>query len=331
LGKIFVTGATGHVGANLVRELLRRGESVRALVRRRQSEDPALSGLELEQVEGDLRDVDSLARGMAGCDRVYHVAAYVSLRAGAQKEIYEVNIVGTRNLLRAAEQVGIRRTVFCSSFGAVGRVPGGISDETVTVNPFDTHLDYELSKALGEIEVHRAVHRGLDVVIVNPCGVVGPYDFKPSSVGKTILDYAQRRMPAYVPGAFDFVTTRDTVAGHLLAMEKGKTGERYILSSGYHTLDEILDHLQTITGIPKPKLRLPPGMMLPIAHVSSFVMRSFFPAVPPRFTPGTIKLLQSGKRADATKVKRELGLETTSVFDALTESYEWFRENGWLN
>src|SRR5262249_10068250 len=142
-------------------------------------------------------------------------------------------------------------------FGAVGQNPNGPSDETWTVNPFDTHLDYELSKAMAELEVHRAVHRGLPVVTVNPCGIVGPHDYRPSSVGQTILDFMHRKMPAYVPGQFEFVAVRDVVAGHLLAMEKGKPGERYILSGGLHTLDQILDHLQAVTGVRKPRLRLP--------------------------------------------------------------------------
>jgi hopanoid-associated sugar epimerase len=327
--KTFVTGASGHVGANLVRELLARGVEVRALVRA-DSDNSSLDGLDLEQVPGDLRDPASLARALAGCDRMYHLAAFVSLRPGAQQEVFDVNVVGTRNVLEAAERAGVTRSVFCSSFGAVGRVPGGVSDERDTVNPFDTHLDYELSKGIAEIEVLRAANRGMDVVIVNPCGIVGPHDYKPSSVGKTILDFAWRRMPAYVPGAFEFVPVRDVVAGHLLAMEKGRRGERYILGSEYRTLDEILDHLHEVTGAPRPRVRLPPSLMGPVARVSGWVMGTFFPEAPPRFTPGTIKLLQSIKRADISKARRELGYQPTSVLDAFTESVEWFRARGQL-
>jgi hopanoid-associated sugar epimerase len=328
MGKILVTGGSGHVGANLVRALLQRGEAVRAL-ERPNSDNRALADLDLERVDGDVRDPASLARAMAGCDRVYHLAACVSLRAGDRHEIFEVNVVGTRNLLGAAERAGVRRVVVCSSFGAVGVDPSGRpSDETCTVNPFDTHLDYELSKGIAEIEVHRAVSRGLDAVIVNPCGIVGPYDFRPSSVGQTILDFAARRMPAYVAGAFEFVPVKDVVAGHLLAMENGRTGERYILGSEHKTIDEILLHLERITGAPRPRVRLPVGVMMPIAVVSSAVMKRFFPTRPPRFTPGTIKLLQSEKRADLSKARRELGYQPTSVLEAFTQSYEWFRERG---
>lgn len=329
--KTFLTGGTGHVGANLVRALLERGVEVKALVRPDHPTE-ALDGLDLERVEGDLRDPASLARALKGCDRMYHVAAFVSLRAGNQREVFETNVLGTKNVLEAAERAGVERSVFCSSFGAVGHNPsGGPSDETHTVNPFDVQLDYELSKAIAEIEVLRAVARGMDVVIVNPCGVVGPHDYKPSSVGKTILDFARGRMPAYVPGRFEFVAVRDVVAGHLLAMEKGRRGERYILSGGAFTLDQILDHLHEVTGAKRPRLRLPVGLMLPIAAVSNVVMRNFFPEVPPRFTPGTIRLLQSGKHADTSKARHELGLTPTSVLDAFTDSVAWFRARGSLS
>ncbi|HEY7956017.1 MAG TPA: SDR family oxidoreductase [Polyangia bacterium] len=328
--KTFVTGASGHVGANLVRALLDRGIEVKALVRPG-VESVALDGLDLERAEGDLRDPESLARALAGCDRMYHVAAFVSLRAGDQREIFQTNVIGTKNVLEAAERAGVERSVFCSSFGAVGCNPsGGPSDESHTVDPSETHLDYELSKAIAEIEVLRAVARGMDVVIVNPCGIVGPHDYRPSSVGKTILDFGNGRMPAYVPGRFEFVAVRDVVAGHFLAMEKGRRGERYILSGGQLTLDEILDHLHVVTGARRPRLRLPVGLMLPIAAVSNVVMRNFFPDVPPRFTPGTIRLLQSGKHADISKARRELGFQPTSVLDAFTESVAWFRERGQL-
>jgi len=328
MGKTVVTGASGHVGANLVRELLCRGVAVKTLVRGR-SDNSAIDGLDLERVEGDLRDPASLERALAGCDRLYHVAAFVSLRKGDQQQVFDVNVTGTKNVLAAAERAGVARTVFCSSFGAVGHNPtGGPSDESFTVNPFETHLDYELSKAMAEIEVHRAVHRGMHVVIVNPCGIVGAHDYKPSSVGQTILDFANRRMPAYVPGQFEFVAVKDVVAGHLLAMERGRAGERYILSGGQYTLDRILEHLSGLCGVPKPKLRIPVGVMLPLAHVSSLVMRTFAPARPPRFTPGTIKILNGGKHADITKARTELGFAPTPVLDAFTEAYEWFKARG---
>jgi hopanoid-associated sugar epimerase len=319
--KVFVTGGTGHVGANLVRGLLERGEDVRALVRRR--DDVALRGVSVEQVEGDLSSRDALAIAMRGCDRVYHLAASISLRPGDRKQIFETNVRGTKHVLDAAEQAGVRRVVFCSSFGAIGHNPDGASDESHALNPFDVHLDYDLSKSMAELEVLRAVARGLDAVIVNPSGVIGPHDYKPSSVGQSIIDFAKRRMPAYVPGAFEFVAVRDVVAGHLAAMERGVRGHRYILSGEHLTLDAILDELSRLTGVRKPRLKIPTRVMLPIAHLSSAFMSAFLPHVPPRFTPGTIKLLDDGKRADIGKARRELGYAPTSVFAALREQVEF--------
>jgi nucleoside-diphosphate-sugar epimerase len=324
VGKTFVTGGSGHVGANLLRALVDAGVEVRALVRRK--DDPALAGLELERVEGDVGDPASL--DLRGCDRVHHLAAFVSLRSGDEQRMFDTNVVGTRNVLLAAERAGVQRVVLCSSLGAIGRNPHGESDETFTINPFETELPYDLTKALAELEVHRACARGLDAVIVNPSGVVGPFDFKPSSVGKTILDFARRRMPAYVPGEFEFVAMRDVVAGHLLAMERGKRGESYILSGRTHSLDELLDELQVITGVPRPRLRIPSRVMRPVAHVTSAVMRTFFPSVPPRFTPETIALLELGKRVSTAKARRELGYAPTSVLAALREQADWFRRRG---
>lgn len=325
MGKTFVTGGTGHVGANLVRALLERGEVVKALVRTKG--DPALFGLELEEVVGDLRDEPSIVRAMRGCDRVYHLAACVSLAAGAQREIFEINVCGTKHVMSACLQAGVERVVFCSSFGAVGRAPdGGPSDEACALDPFDTDLDYDLSKCMAELEVHRACASGLHAVIVNPSGVVGPWDWKPSSLGKTVIDFARRRLPAYVPGSFELVAMRDVIAGHLLAMESGRAGQRYILSGGLCTVDELLDELERITGEARPRLCLPRGVLMPVALVASALMHRFSPRTPQRFSPGMLRMLGREKRARTDKAQRELGYRPTSVFAALREQYEWFRE-----
>ena len=198
------------------------------------------------------------------------------------------------------------------------------------MNPYKVHLDYELSKAVSELEVHRAVARGMDVVIVNPSGVVGPHDYLPSSVGRSILDFAAGRMHAYLAGGVEFVAVRDVVAGHLLAMERGKRGERYILSGGHHRLEAILEHLQALTGAPVPRLRLPLSLMLPVAHVSSLIMDRIFPSVPPRFTPGTIRLLSTPKQVSTQKSQRDLGFRPTSVLEAFREQVDWFEAQGLL-
>jgi nucleoside-diphosphate-sugar epimerase len=224
----------------------------------------------------------------------------------------------------------VRRIVHCSSFGAVGCNPRGASDEEWTLNPYETVMDYELSKAFAEHEVLRAVQQGADVVMVNPSGVVGPWDVRPSLLGRTILDVMRGRLKAYVPGAFDFVPVRDVVAGHLLAMEKGRTGERYLLTGEVVTLDQILDWLAELTGAPRPRLRIPVGLALRLAQVQSLVQGRFFPHAQPRFTPASIRLLNSGKRGDNGKARRELGLRPTPVREAFREAVAWFQEHGRL-
>jgi nucleoside-diphosphate-sugar epimerase len=326
--KTLVTGGSGHLGANLVRELLARGqESIRVLVH---ADSRGLDGLDVEPVRGDLRDPESLQRAVRGCQRVYHVAAFVSLRNADRQQIFDVNVLGTRYLLRAALDAGVERVVHCSSFGAVGRNPNGASDESWTINPFEEALDYERSKAFAEHEVLQAAVDGLDVVMVNPSGMVGPYDFKPSFVGQTILDFAHGKMKAYVPGAFDFVPVRDVVQGHLLAMQKGRRGKRYLLTGSVATIDQILDWLEQLTGVKRPRVKLGPQLMQRVAVVKDWVESRWFPDQLPRFNQHSIRLLNSGKHGDNTLARSELGLEPTPVRDAFRDAVEWFAEAGLL-
>jgi hopanoid-associated sugar epimerase len=326
---VCLTGATGHIGANLVRALLARGKRVRVLLRRG-SDDAAVAGLDVERAYGDLRDRRSLEAALEGCEQLYHLAACISIRHLDRQELFEVNVLGTRRLLQAARRAGVRRTVHCSSFGAVGLNPHGASDEEWTLNPYEPVMDYELSKAFAEHEALRAVQQGSDVVLVNPSGVVGPWDVRPSLLGQTILDVARGRLKAYVPGAFDFVPVQDVVLGHLLAMERGRTGERYLLTGEVVTLDQILDWLVELTGAPRPRLRIPPGLALCLAAAQARVQRRLFPQSQPRFTPASIRLLNSGKHGDNGKARRELGFRPTPVRDAFREAVAWFVENGWL-
>lgn len=325
----FVTGSTGHLGANLVRALLERGEQVRVLLRP-DGDRRGVEGLDVERVYADLRDQQGLRRALRGCRRVYHCAAMVSLRNSDRDALFQVNVLGTRNVLSAALHEGVERVVHCSSFGAIGRNPDGPSDEGWTINPFAEALDYERSKAFSELEVLRLVVEGLDAVIVNPSGIVGPWDFKPSPVGQTIVDFARRRMKAYVPGAFDFVSVADVVEGHLLAMERGRTGRRYLLSGQVATIETILGWLEEFTGVPRPRLRVPPRLMQRVAVVKDWVEARWFPQVIPRFNQHSIRLLNSGKHGDNTRARTELGLKPRSIKKAFGEAVEWFARHGWL-
>ena len=324
-----VTGATGHIGNNLVRALLARGERVRALRRPGSSPKP-LAGLDVESVEGDLRDAASLARAVAGVERVYHVAAMISIRNGDREALWDANVAGTARLLAAAREAGVKRVVHTSSFGAMGRNPNGPSSEEHALDPEEPATDYERSKAASEVEVQREVERGLDVCIVNPCATVGPFDFRPSLVGRTFVDFALGKMKAYVPGAFDWVPMRDVVAGHLLAMDKGARGERYLLSGEVASLDQILDWLAEDTARPRPRLRVPAGLMLAISVPKDFLEARLFPDKYPRFNQHSIRLLTSGKYGTNQKACRELGLSPTPIRAAFRESVTWFRENGYF-
>lgn len=322
-----VTGANGHLGANLVRALLERGETVRVFVRKG-SNHQAIEGLDVECAYGDIRDIEALAAAVKGCRRVYHLAANVSLRRSDLQLLYDVNVLGTRNVLRAAAAMGVERVMYASSFGAVGHNPDGPSDESWTINPFRTHLYYDASKAFAEHEVLRAVAEGLDAVMVNPVGIIGPNDYVPSAVGQTIIDYAHGRLYAYPNGVFDFVTARDAVAGCIAAMEKGRTGQRYILSGEYISLEQTLIWIGECFGKRPPKLKIPYGTMRIFAAVKDPIEARFFPRNIPRFTKETTEMLYSGKRADNTRMRTELGVEPTSCREAFHEQVAWFRRMG---
>jgi nucleoside-diphosphate-sugar epimerase len=317
-----LTGASGHVGQNLLRELLSRGETVRALVRG-SSDLKTFEGLKLETAQGDLNDPASLRAAAKGCDRVYHCAARVQTVRGRERALYDTNVLGTRNLLRAARAEGVGRVVVTSSLGAVGHRSDRPSTEDDGFDPFAHHLPYEASKAWVEHECLQAAVEGQDVVIAISTAVLGPYDFGPSRMGRVIQDFCNRKLSAYIPGGFEFVNAADLARGHILAMEKGQRGQRYILSTGFFTVDALMALLEDLSGVPRPKLRLPPPMMTALAHVSHFVLNRVAPERPQRFTPDAVRLLTLGRRASTAKAQTELGYAPTTVEAAVREAYQW--------
>ena len=324
---VLVTGASGHLGANLVRRLLDEGTRVRVLARP-EAGNAALAGLDVETVWGDLRDLDATRAAARGCPRVYHCAAKVSTGTGQVAEIHGCNVVGSRHLLRAALEAGVERVVVTGSFSAVGHVPGRPSDETDAVNPFERMLPYQRSKVAVEHACLTAVANGLDVVIATSCAIVGPHDYKPSPMGRVLLDFARGRLRAYIPGGFEFVAARDIVEGHRLAMDKGRTGHKYIFSSGHTSVDELMAYYEEITGRPRPRWRLSPPLMAALAEVTSFVTTRLRPDAPLRFTPGAVRLLRLGRRADTTKARTELGFTPTPLREAVREAYADFARRG---
>lgn len=332
-GKVFVTGAAGHLGANLVRRLLADGRDVRVLLREG-SDNGAIDGLPVERVYGDLRDGERLARQMRGCRLAYHCAALIStLNATreAEREIFDCNVLGTRNLLRAALEHAYDRVVVTGSFSAVGydaRDPSRPANEEDVFYPFDEVLPYGRTKVQVEHEVLKAVAEGLDAVVATSCAIVGPHDHKPSRMGRTLLDFALGRLSAYPDGGFEFVAARDVVEGHVRAMHRGRRGQKYILSTEFQTVDALMDVFEEVSGRPRPRLRLPGPLMSGIASVTSLVLDAVAPSVPRRFTPAAVRFLRSRRRADTTKARVELGYRPTSVRAAIHEAYADFARRG---
>lgn len=325
---MLLTGASGHVGANLLRRLLADGEDVRVLVRASTKREAFADLAGLTFAEADLRDAAAVARAVAGCERIYHCAAKVQTIAGGEQELYDTNVLGTRYVLRAAKQHGVKRVVVTSSLGAVGQPKDRPCNEEDGFNPFEHHLPYEASKAWVEHECLQKASEGLDVVMAVSTAVLGPNDYGPSRMGRVIKDFANKKLNAYLPGGFEFVGASDLVQGHLLAMRKGTSGQRYIISSQFLTVDDLMDMLAEVTGVPKPRLRLPPTVMMGIAHVTTAILRRAAPKAPLRFTPDAVRLLQLKRRADISKAKRELGYTPTAIEGAVRAAYEWFVAHG---
>ena len=325
--QVFVTGATGFVGANLVRLLLEQGYCVRALVRP-QSRLDNLQGLDVEVVTGDLVD-PTVVELLRGSQVLFHVAAHYSLWRSEQTQLHHSNVVGTRNILQAARQAGVERTVYTSSVAAIG-VPatGAVANETYQ-SPVEQLVGaYKQSKYWAEQEAHKAVKAGQDIVIVNPSTPIGPWDIKPTPTGEMVLRFLRRQMPAYLNTGLNLIHVRDVAQGHVLALEKGKRGDRYILGHQNLTLKQILDLLSEITGLPAPKYTIPAWIPLTTAWIDECVLAPLgkSPSVP----VSGVQMARQQMFYDASKAVKELGLPQTPVHTALQEAVDWFRVHGYV-
>ena len=302
------------------------------------SKNEAIQNLDVDHVYADIRDLDATRKALEGCRGVYHCAAKVSTIDGNgahRREVFECNVLGTRNVLHAARDVEAGRVVVTGSFSAVGYDlddPSAPSDETMQFYPMERTMPYERSKVLVEHECLRAVAEGQDVVIATCCAVVGGADFVPSRLGRTMCDYANGKLRAYVDGGFAFVAARDIVEGHLLCMANGRTGEKYIFATEYQTISDILDLYEEVTGIPRPNRRMPTPLMYVFSEIASFYLSRFHPSFPQRFTPGAIRLLKKRRHANIEKAKRELDYQPTSIREAVHEAYAFhYARNSILN
>lgn len=325
--KALVTGATGFVGGAVARALVRAGVGVRVLARSK-SDAHTLAGLPVEWIEGDLLNPASLRTALAGCQQLYHVAAHYALWAKDPAIFYDVNVTGTRNMLAAARSAGIERTVYCSTIGAIGLPPdGGLGTEDTPVSLDQMAGHYKRSKYLAEQEVLQLAKEGLPVVIVNPSAPVGAGDVKPTPTGQVIVDFMKGRMPAYIDTGMNIVDVEDVAAGHLLAMQKGRQGERYILGCKNLMLKEVFDILSRLTGVKAPSLRLPRSLILPLAHVNQWMAQ--LTGQPPRIPLEGVKMAKYRMHYDCSKAIRELGIPQTPPETALENAVRWFRSHGY--
>ncbi|HLX08698.1 MAG TPA: hopanoid-associated sugar epimerase [Thermoanaerobaculia bacterium] len=327
--RALVTGATGFVGAHVARALLDRGAAVRCLVRRPAPDRRVdlLAGLPVEIAAGDLRQPGSLREAVAGCDVVYHCAADYRLFTPDPSEMTATNVGGTDSLLAACAEAGSGRVVYTSSVGALGLAAGGApADERTPVTLAAMIGPYKRSKFQAERVAEQWAARGLPVVIVNPSTPVGEGDVKPTPTGQMVVDFLRRRFPAYVDTGLNLIDVRDVAQGHLLAAEKGRPGERYILGHRNLTLKEILDTLSRLTGLPSPRLRVPHWLPLAAAHVATASSR--LTGRPPRVTPEAVRMSRHRMFFDAGKAVRELGLPQSPLEPALARAVAWFEAHG---
>jgi dihydroflavonol-4-reductase len=320
-----VTGATGHIGNVLVRLLNERGERVRAMIM--PEEDPSpLDGLDVELIEADILDYQSLVRALENIQVVYHLAGMISILPGANTMVQAVNVCGTRNVIQAARQCGVRRLVYTSSIHALKRVPDGILiDETV---PFDTEhaiSSYDCSKASASLSILDAVQDGLDAVIVCPTGVIGPFDFRGSEMGKLILDCVDQKPMLFVDGAYDFVDVRDVATGLILASERGRRGESYILSGERIEVPDIIKIVQEVLGKPLFSFKIPFSLARMTARLTPYFYR--LTNIKPRFTSYSLATITSNSTISHSKAYSELGYQPRPLRESLTDTVKWLVNN----
>ncbi|MGA2202064.1 MAG: hopanoid-associated sugar epimerase [Terriglobales bacterium] len=346
----FITGATGFLGSHVARVLAEQGAELRLLVRP-SSDLRNLDGLNADRVVGDLRDAASIEKALSGCDVVFHVAADYRLwvRGRDSNEMYRSNVEGTRSLLEAARKQRVRRVVYTSSVATMGFVSNhaaaelrsawtgegarphtnAVADEESPVSLGDMIGHYKRSKFMAEQVAIETARSGVDVVIVNPTTPIGERDIKPTPTGRIVVDFLKRKFPAYVETGLNLVDATECARGHVQALEKGRSGERYILGGENLTLKQILDRLAAITGLPSPTVKLPYIFALAAGVVDEMVTGRLL-GREPRATIDEVRMARKMMFVSSAKAERELGWRTVPVDGALRRSVEWFRGNGYV-
>ncbi len=326
---IVVTGATGHIGNVLVRKLLEEGEKVRVFLPPSESVAP-FDGESIEIAVGDIRNFHEVERALKGADYVFHLAGIISITPGKEKIMYDINVGGTRNIVKACLKNDIKRLIYTSSIHAFPDLPKDkIINEDVRIDPDKAVGEYGKTKALATLEVMDGIKKGLDAVIVCPTGVIGPYDYKKSEIAELISEYSKKRIGAYIKGAYDFVDVRDVVEGHILAWKKGKRGELYILSGERISIKELFFTLEKYTGIKAPKVHIPPSF----AKFLSYLAIIYYKITRKKaiFTPYAIDVLMSNSNISSKKAREELGYKSRSIKESIKDAVNWVlgkRNNG---
>lgn len=326
--KAFVTGATGFLGSHVARVLADQGADLRLLVRST-SNLRNLQGLNADTATGDLCNAASLEKAISGCQTVFHVAADYRLWVRDPNEMYRSNVGGTRALLEAARKNGVRRIVYTSSVATIGfKKDGTAADEESPVSLADMIGHYKRSKFMAEQLAMEAGRSGMHIVTVNPTTPIGEQDIKPTPTGRIVVDFLKRKFPAYVETGLNLVDVRECARGHVAALERGRTGERYILGGEDLTLKQILDKLGQITGLPSPRIKLP-YIFAFAAGVVDEAVTGLLLRREPRATVDTVRMGKKKMFASSAKAERELGWKIVSVDSALRRAVEWFRANGY--
>jgi dihydroflavonol-4-reductase len=324
--KAIVTGASGHLGANLIRALLSRKWDVKALVHH---DTRALEGLDIERVHGDILDVNSLKNAFKGADVVFHLAARISVIRQDREQVEEMNIKGVDNVIHACLSAGVKRLVHASSFHAQLQEPlDEVFDETRPLVDSEKHPPYNRSKAEGERMIAEGISKGLDAIIITPTGIIGPFDYQPSHFGSTILAIAGRKLRILVNAGLDWVDARDVSEGMIAAAEKAESGEKYILGGNRATLKEIAGHIAEYMN------QSPPGIILPLpaARICAPFVSAFngIRGCRQLFTPISLGELNSSRKISHAKATVKLGYSPRPLHDTIFDTLDWFIENRYL-
>lgn len=328
--RVFLTGATGFVGGHVARSYAAAGADLRLLTRQTSRLD-SLSGIDAEMVTGDLREPEKLRSALAGCDALVHVAADYRLWVRDPKEMYAANVDGTRDLLRLAREVGVQRVVYTSSVATMGfKADGTIVNEDTPVTLADMIGHYKRSKFLGEQEAIRAAQAGQHVMILNPTTPIGTEDAKPTPTGRIIVDFLNKKFPAYVDTGLNLVDVEEVARMHVVALECGSPGERYILGGENLTLKQILDRMSSITGLPSPTMKVPHGVAMIFAFFDE-MMTGRLRGKEPRATVEAVRMGKKMMFASSVKAERELGFQVLPVYPALRAAIDWFVAHGYAS